>query len=96
MRRVVAVLAPKKAQEQNDMSTEWDVPTFGVPKKAEGVSIVSNFRKINELIKRNHWPISIIQDMFDHDNVTLYNILPWGRHFYKTMQMDLNISVDII
>lgn len=73
MRRVVEVLVPKKAQEQNDMSIEWDVPTFGVPKKAEGVSIVSNFRKINKLIKRNHWPISIIQDMFDHGNVTLYN-----------------------
>ena len=38
-------------------------PAFGVPKKNDGVRIVSDFRKLNEVIKYNPWPMPIIHDM---------------------------------
>ena len=40
-----------------DENTAWAAPTFAVPKKTAGVRIVSNFRALNQWIKRSPWPM---------------------------------------
>jgi len=43
---------------------EWEAPTFGVPKKNnKGIQIVSDFRKLNEMLKQSPWPMPTIMDM---------------------------------
>ena len=56
-------MCKNKALEEYSGDSEWAAPTFGVPKKNDGVRIVTDFRKLNEAIKRNPWPMSTMQDM---------------------------------
>ena len=46
--------------------------TFGVSKQKEELKIASDFRKLNEAIKRNIWPIPKIQDMLKQCGVIVY------------------------
>ena len=43
--------------------SEWADPTFIIPKKDKSVRFISNFRKLNERIKRKQYPITKISDL---------------------------------
>ena len=43
--------------------SEWAAPTFIIPKKNHTVRFISDFRKLNEALKRKPYPIPKIQDM---------------------------------
>ena len=53
MKRVINEVVRKNYLAVYNGTSEWVALTFGVPKKNEGVRIVTNFRKLNEAIKRN-------------------------------------------
>jgi hypothetical protein len=38
-------------------NSEWAVPTFIIPKKNGTVKFISDFRKLNEILKRMPYPI---------------------------------------
>jgi hypothetical protein len=42
--------------------SEWAAPTFIIPKK-DGCGFISNFRKLNKMIKRKSYPTLIIQNL---------------------------------
>jgi hypothetical protein len=44
-------------------ANEWAAPTFIIPKKDGSVRFISDFRKLNEWLKRAPYPIPKIQDM---------------------------------
>ena len=56
-------IVKNKALAEYSGDSEWAAPTFGVPKKNDGVRMVTDFRKLNEAIKRNPWPMPTIQNM---------------------------------
>ena len=43
--------------------SEWAAPSFVIPKKDGIVRFISDFRELNERIKRKPFPIPKIQDM---------------------------------
>ena len=61
-----------KALSEYNGNSPWAAPTFGVSKKNDGLRIVSDFRKLNEAIKRNPWPMPTIQDMLHQYGVMTY------------------------
>ncbi|HEY9708671.1 MAG TPA: reverse transcriptase family protein, partial [Oculatellaceae cyanobacterium] len=48
---------------ERDNSSEWAAPTFIQPKKNMTVRFLSDFRKLNSMLKRKPYPIPKIQDM---------------------------------
>ena len=62
-KRVINEMVKNKALSEYNGNSLCVVPTFGVPTENDGVQVVSNFWKVNEAIKRIHWPIPTIQDM---------------------------------
>ena len=63
MKRAINDMVENDTLMEYTGDSEWAAPTFGVPKKNEGIRIVSDFRRLNEAIKRNPWPMPTIQDM---------------------------------
>ena len=63
MKRVICEIVQNNVFEPYVGPSNWAAPMFGVPRNNEGVRIVSNFVKLNEAIRRNPWPMAIIQDM---------------------------------
>ena len=61
--RAIHKMVRNKALNEYNGNSTWEVPTFGVPKKNDGVRNVSDFRKLNEAIKRNPWSMPTIQDI---------------------------------
>ena len=43
--------------------TEWASPTFGTPKSNGAIRGVSDFRRLNQAIKRSLWPIPTIREL---------------------------------
>ena len=43
--------------------SEWEAPTFTIPKKNNTVRFISDFRESNKRIKRKPYPIPKIQDL---------------------------------
>jgi hypothetical protein len=50
---------------EEDYSSEWDsmCPSFAIPKKKGTIRVVTDFRKVNLLLKRHPFPIPKIEDM---------------------------------
>ena len=63
MKRAIDEIVQNNALELYDGPSNWSTLTFGVPKKNEGIRIVSDFMKLYEAIRRNPWPMPTIQDM---------------------------------
>jgi hypothetical protein len=49
---------------EEDYSSEWSAPSFAIPKKSGSITIrvVTDFRKLNLLLKRRMSPISYSKD----------------------------------
>ena len=63
MKKAISVMVENGALGEYNGNSLWAAPTFGVPEKNDEVRIVTDFRKLNEAIKRNHWSMPTIQDM---------------------------------
>ena len=63
MKRAIKEMERNGVIEEYSGNSEWAAPTFGVPKKNKGIRIVSDFRKLNEMLKRSPWPMPTIMDM---------------------------------
>ena len=48
---------------ERDNSSEWAAPTFIIPKKNLTVRFISDFRKLNSMLRRRPYPIPKIQEM---------------------------------
>jgi len=62
MRREVERLCALGVLEE-DNDSEWGAPSFIIPKKNGTVRFISDFRKLNTMLKRKPYPIPKIQDM---------------------------------
>ena len=62
-RKAIDAMIKNNVLEEYDGDSEWAAPTFGLKKKDDGIRIVSDFRKLNEVIVRNPWPMPTIQEM---------------------------------
>jgi hypothetical protein len=53
---------------EEDYSSEWDSPSFAIPKKTENhtIKVITDFRKLNFLLKHRMSPISYSKD-WGHD-----------------------------
>jgi hypothetical protein len=47
---------------EEDYSFEWSSPSFAIPKKNGTIRVVTDFRKLKLLLKRNMLPISYSKD----------------------------------
>jgi hypothetical protein len=47
---------------EGDYSSEWDSPSFTIPKKNGRIRVVTDFRKLNLLVKHRMSPISYSKD----------------------------------
>jgi hypothetical protein len=47
---------------EEDYSSEWASPSFAIPKKNETTRVVTDFRKLNLLLKLTMSPISYSKD----------------------------------
>jgi hypothetical protein len=47
---------------EEDYSSEWASPSFAIPKKNGTIRVVTDFRKLNLLLKRRMSPISYSKD----------------------------------
>ena len=83
MKTAIKEMCKNKALAEYSGDSEWTAPTFGVPKKNDHVRIVTDFRKLNEAIKRNPWPIPTIQDMLHQcGGMTLATSLDLIQSYY--------------
>jgi hypothetical protein len=48
---------------EEDYSSKWSSPSFAIPKKNGTIRVVTDFRKLNLLLKRHPFPIPKIRDM---------------------------------
>jgi hypothetical protein len=46
---------------EEDYSSEWASPSFEIPKKNGTVRVVTDFRKLNLLLKRHPFPVQKIE-----------------------------------
>ena len=53
MKRAIYEIVKNKTVSEYNENNPWATPIFGLPKKNDGVRIVSDFRKLNEAIKCN-------------------------------------------
>ena len=63
MKRAIEVMEANNALEKYHGNSPWTAPTFGITKKNNKVQIVTDFRKLNEAVILNPWPMPTIQDM---------------------------------
>jgi hypothetical protein len=60
---------------EEDYSSEWDSPSFTIPKKNGTIRVFTDFRKLNLLLKRHTSPILYSKDLRHdpfHGRVYLY------------------------
>ena len=60
--KAIGDMVAKNTSEVYDSMSKWGAPTFGVPKNNDAVRVVTSFRRSNEAIKSNPWPMSTIQN----------------------------------
>ena len=58
LERLVSIGVLEKVQE-----SEWGSPTFIIPKKDGRVRFISDFRRLNQKLKRKPYPLPRISDM---------------------------------
>jgi hypothetical protein len=61
LRKEVAMLVEIGVLEE-DYTSEWASPIFATPKKNGTICLVSNFRKVNNLLQSHPFPIPKIGD----------------------------------
>ena len=66
--------------------SEWDAPSSIIPKKDGQVIFISDFRRLNEQVKRNAYPLLNIKDMLNKLSnftyaMTLYLIMGYYNNF---------------
>jgi hypothetical protein len=60
---------------EKDYSSEWSSPSFAIPKKNGTMRVVTDFRKLNLLLKHTMLPISYSKDCtqgYDTSNGRVY------------------------
>lgn len=72
IRKAINAMVENGTLSKYNGSSTWAAPTFDVPKRNDEVQIVIDFHKLNKAIKRNHWPMPTIQDMFHQYGGILY------------------------
>ena len=98
MKTTIKEMSKNKALEECSCDNEWTAPTFGVPKKNDGVRIATDFCKLNKAIKRNPFPIPTIKDMIHQcGGMTYATALDLIQSYYamnikKSMQNILSSS----
>ena len=91
MKKAIQVMVNNNALVEYCGNSPWAAPTFGVPKKNNEIRIVSDFRKLNDAIKRHPWPMPTIQDMLHQcGGMTFATTLDMIMSYYS-----MNIRPDI-
>jgi hypothetical protein len=64
-KEIVRLVVIGVLEEETDYSSEWAsmCPSFAIPKKNGTIRVVTDFRKLNLLLKRHPFPIPKIGDM---------------------------------
>ena len=89
MKKAIQVMANNNALVPYNGNSPWAAPTFGVPKKNKEIRVVSDFRKLNDAIKRHPWPMPTIQDMLHQcGSMTFSTALDLIMSYYS-MNFDL-------
>lgn len=57
------MLATDKVEESDD--SPWNTPVLLVPKPKGGYRLVNDFRRLNMITKRQHWPLPRIPELLD-------------------------------
>ena len=65
LERLVSIGVLEKVQE-----SEWGSPTFIIPKKDGRVRFISDFRRLNQKLKRKPYPLPRISDMLQNWKVS--------------------------
>jgi hypothetical protein len=69
---------------EEDYFSEWASPSFAIPKKNGTVRVVTNFRKLNLLLKRHLFPISNIGNMIrSMEGFTFDSALELNMGYYQ-------------
>jgi hypothetical protein len=67
-----------------DYASEWASPTFAIPQKNGTIRVVSDFRKLNSLLKRHPFPIPKIGDMIrSMEGFTFATALDLNMGYYR-------------
>jgi hypothetical protein len=70
---------------EEDYSSEWDCPSFAIPKKNGTIKVATDFRKLSLLLKHRVSPISYSKD-WGHDSfngrVTFASALDLNMQYY--------------
>jgi hypothetical protein len=70
---------------EEDYSSEWTsmYPSFAIPKKNGTIRVVTDFRKLNLLLKRHPFPITKIRDMIrSMEGFTFVSALDLNMGYY--------------
>ena len=61
-KNAIQMMVSQGILQETREDTKWASPTFAVPKKTVGVQIVSDFRRLNNIIHRNPLPMSTTRE----------------------------------
>ena len=91
LKRLCKIGVLRKIPDDDD-GREYQFPTFVIPKKNGTVRLVSDFRKLNEQIKRSPYPIPVIKDILQQlEGFTYATSLDLNMGYY-TMRLTPNAS----
>jgi hypothetical protein len=84
---------------EKSYDSEWAAPTFIQPKKTGDVRILTDFRRLNAVLKRK-MAIDLSMGYYhiplDDESARLCTtILPWGNYQYRRLPMGIKNSPDI-
>ena len=97
IKKAIEEMVGNKALAEYTGNSEWAAPIFGEPKKNNGFRIMTDFRRLNEAIKRNPCPMPTLQDMlYQYGGMMYTTALDIIQYYYamnikKSMQKYLVI-----